>query len=124
MALHPELNGKRVQKPGHPEVYLIVDGQKRHIPDRFTYNRLFRDSNGIIQDPNLNQIDSGPAIYSGALLAKGPGTDPVWFVDAATRLKRRVASPAAMDKYHFDWGQIESVSIYVLDAIISGFDLE
>jgi hypothetical protein len=39
----PDLNGLRMQTPGKPEVYLIDDGCKRHIPNEKTYNNLFRD---------------------------------------------------------------------------------
>jgi len=121
MPPRPDLAGQRLQKPGHGEVYLIDDdGTKRWIPDPETYNNLFRDENGIVPDTELDNIDDGPRISHGALLAKDPGTAPIWFIDHEQHLKRWITSPAAMDKFYFTWDKIQSVSNFVLDAILNG----
>jgi len=70
----------------------------------------------------LDEIDEGPPISDGALLAKDPGTDPVWFIDHSLQQKRHI-SDVAMDKYNFSWDRIEAVSNFVLDAIPTGSDI-
>src|ERR1700723_2358646 len=52
---HPELAGKRLRLPGEPAIYLIdPEGRRHYVPDPYTYNRMFRDWNGIFDDPSLN----------------------------------------------------------------------
>ena len=121
MVARPDLAGQRLQKPGNPAIWLIdCDGLKRWIPDPDTYNNLFRDWNGIVQDTELDNITPGHPISHGALLAKDPNTAPVWLVDHDLHVKRWVSSPAAMDQFHFNWDKIQQVSNFVLDAIWSG----
>src|SRR5580704_9916094 len=101
MALRPDLNGLRVQEPGHPEIYLIDEGRKRHIPDPPTFDALFRNWDGINQDLHIDEIDTGFPISSGAVLALGKADPSVYLVDRG--VKRHVTSPPVMDKYNFRW---------------------
>jgi hypothetical protein len=99
---HPELGGKRLRLPGEPAIYLIdPEGYRHVIPDPYTYNRIFRDWNGIFDDAELYDIpDAGPLSF-GASVIRGDGTAPVYFVSAGT--KRHISSPAVMDKCNFRW---------------------
>jgi hypothetical protein len=98
----PELAGKRLRLPGEPAIYLIdPEGLRHHVPDPYTYSRIFRDWNGVFDDPDLNEIqDAGPLSY-GASVIRADGETAVYFVSGAT--KRHVASPAVMDKCNFKW---------------------
>ncbi len=119
MGTRPDLAGKRLQVPGQPAIYLIDDnGTRRWIPDPDTYNNLFRDWNGIIEDIDTPEIDQGPQISQGAHLAQAPGQAAVYLIDNGQ--KRWVTSPAAMDKFYFDWHKIQSVSAYILSIIPNG----
>jgi molybdate-binding protein len=116
MAIRHDLNGHRVKHPSAPQVYLIDSGRRRWIPNPATYNNLFRDWDGIIVDANLvNSVDAWDDIADGALLARAEGTGEVFFID--NRVKRRIISPAAMDRYYFNWGAIRQVPQIVLDAV-------
>jgi hypothetical protein len=54
-----DLAGARIAASGNSAIYLVDDdGTARHIPDPTTYNRLFRDWNGV-QTVNTS-IASGP----------------------------------------------------------------
>ena len=71
------------------------------MPDPYTYNRIFRDWNGIFDDPALNDIpDAGPLSY-GASVIRADGTAAVYFVSGG--IKRWVPSPPVMDKCNFNW---------------------
>jgi len=114
----PRLNGIRVTLPGPSTVWLIDRGYKRAIPNSETYNNLFRDWKGIVVDIDVDDIPSGPDISNGAVLATvhGPGT--VFLIDNGR--KRGIASPAAMNKYHFAWNRIYRVPRILLASIPDG----
>jgi hypothetical protein len=119
MGTRPDLAGKRLQVPGQAEVDLIDDnGTRRWIPDPDTYNNLFRNWSGIIQDIDTIEINQGPQISHGAHLAQAPGHAEVYLIDNGQ--KRWITSPAAMDKFYFDWNKIQPVSFLILGIIPSG----
>ncbi|WP_190024533.1 hypothetical protein [Streptomyces hiroshimensis] len=115
---HPELNGARLKGVNSPAVYLILDGQRRWIPNPATYNNLFRNWNGIQSVIDIGSIDDGGQLSDGAILAKSPDGPAVYLV--SNGVKRWITSPAAMDKYYFDWNKIVSVSPVALNAIPTG----
>ncbi|MDQ1833128.1 hypothetical protein [Massilia scottii] len=118
MAIRNDLNGLRMQLPGAPAIYLIDRGVKRHIPDPTTYNNLFRDWSGIVQDPHLNNIDTGTPLSHGAVLAQAQGDAAVYLIDQG--VKRHIASPATMDRYYFDWNKIQHVAPILIRSIQNG----
>ncbi|HWB12633.1 MAG TPA: hypothetical protein VG826_25635 [Pirellulales bacterium] len=117
-SLRPELNGVRARAQGDDRVYLIDEGRKRLIPDHDTYDSLFMDWGGIVQNLRLEEIESGPPVSSGAVLAQASGQTPVWLVESGH--KRRVdGHPETMDKYRFKWPPAKVPPI-VLDSIPTG----
>ncbi|PSJ26899.1 hypothetical protein B7P34_20475 [Streptosporangium nondiastaticum] len=115
---HPELNGARVKGVNSPAIYLILDGKRRWIPNPATYNNLFRDWNGIQSVVDIGAIDDGGQLSDGAILAKSPSGPAVYLV--SNGIKRWITSPAAMDKYYFDWNKIVNLSPVALDSIPTG----
>ena len=112
MALRLDLNGYRIQVPGQPAIWLIDEGKKRHIPNPATFNALFRNWEGIVQDINAVDIEDGPAIMNGAILAQAEGDAAVYLVDVHHSVgnvpsdlvkKRHITSPTRMDQYNFRW---------------------
>jgi hypothetical protein len=114
-APRPDLNGLRVKLPNRPEVYLTDRGYRRWIPNAMTYGNLFRDWTGIVVDINIDEISLGPSITSGAVLVRPDGAAPVYLVD--NNAKRWVVSPAAMDKYHFNWNRVYVIPPVVVNSI-------
>jgi len=99
---HPELAGRRLRLPGDPAIYLVdPEGLRHHVPDPYTYNRIFRDWNNIYDDPSLYDILDGGALSFGASVIRGDGSAPVYFVSGGT--KRWITSPPVMDKCNFNW---------------------
>lgn len=115
-----DLDGLRVTPPRGGPIYLIMDGVRRWIPNPATYNNLFRDWNGVITDLNVNAIPKGPALLDGAVLFRGDGA-PVYLMDVAG--KRWVTSPAAMDKYYFNWSKIAVLPGVVVNAVPNGANI-
>jgi hypothetical protein len=114
----PDLNGYRLKAPGDPKIFLVDQGYRRWIPDPATYNNLFRDWNGIVQDPLIYDVPEGLPIASGSVLARGSGTAPVYFVEPGS--KRWIANPHTMDVYYFSWGMVYVIPPVLLAGIPDG----
>jgi len=116
-----DLNGYLLRTPRTATVYLVDQGKKRRIPDRETFNNLFRGWGTIVEDIDLAEIVTGPTISRGAVLARGDGDRTVYLVDGKS--KRAIANPATMDWYHFRWPSKARGTIVpkiVLDGIPRG----
>src|ERR1700675_1641731 len=100
-------------------VFLVdPQGFLRWIPDPVTYNNLFRDWNSIVVDIDLVNIAVGPALTSGAVLARGSSEAAVYLISNGT--KQWITSPAAMDKYDLNWNTVVLVPNALVDSIPGG----
>jgi hypothetical protein len=117
-APRPDLNGYRLKGPGNPKIYLVDQGYRRWIPDPTTYNNLFRDWNGIVEDPLIYDVPEGLQFASGTVLARGSGTAPVYLVEPGS--KRWIVDPHTMDVYYFSWDRIYNVPPVLLAGIANG----
>jgi hypothetical protein len=114
----PRLAGRRLMSAGGSDIFLVDnDGYRRHIADRATYNRLFRDFRGIIET-KVDSIASGSPIGSGTVLVRGFHSKEIYVIDQG--YKRLVSGPDVMDKYWFDWQRVNPISQAVLESIVSG----
>lgn len=118
MTIRKDLNGLRIQKPGTSAIYLVDEGMKRHIPDPETYDGLFRDWNGVVQDLDIDDISTGDPLDHGATLVRGDGDPAVYLVDHGH--KRHIGNPATMDRYHLEWDTVKVVPPVVVAAIPTG----
>jgi hypothetical protein len=117
----PDLSGLRLIAPNGGAIYLVdPHGYLRLIPDPTTYYNLFRDLNGIVTDVDLINIAMGPPLTSGALLAQGVGTLAIYLVSNGS--KQLVTSPAAMDKYYFNYNTVAHVPYILVEYIPSGLN--
>ena len=121
-SLRPELNGVRARTQGEEALYLIDEGRKRLIANHETYNTLFMDWGGIVQNLRLDDIETGPPISAGAVLAQAEGQNAVWLIDNGH--KRRVdGHTETIDKYRFKWPPARLPPI-VLECIPTGNPLQ
>ena len=105
----PDLNGVKLQLPGSAPIYLVDNGVRRWIPNPQVFNALFRDWNGVCQDPDIPEIQRGPDIPATAILFRCFDSPKVFLLDHNTQnqnVKRWITSPAVMDHYNFSWTQI------------------
>jgi hypothetical protein len=116
----PELHGRRLQSPGSPAVYLILDGKRYFIPDAATYSNLFRHWDGI-EAFDLSAISQGGTLSTYAKLARS-AEEPVVYLITNDR-KHWITSPQAMEYYNFDWNKIVYLPRPVLDSLARGGDL-
>jgi hypothetical protein len=120
----PDLDGLRVKAPGNGAVYLIMDGgYRRWIPNPATYDNLFRNWDGIITDIDVPLIPELPALSNLAVLARRSEGETAQVYLISNGRKCWVTSPAAMDRYHFDFNKVQKLSPAVIDAIPNGPDI-
>lgn len=116
--LRPDLNGLRVKSPHNTETFLIDNGQKRPIPTQETYNRLFKDYNGIVSDINIDEIETGISLSIDALLAKGNKYTDTYLIENG--VKRGIATQAVFNFYNFSWKKIQVIDQAIINIILSG----
>lgn len=98
--LREDLNGLRVKLPGHPAIYLMDLGKKRHIPNPTVYNELFKDWGGIVEDINIDDIETGNPIPETAILFRCHDNPKVFLLDG--NVKRHIVDESVLDRYYFN----------------------
>ena len=115
----PELQGRRLQSPSSPTVFLVLDG-KKHPMDAAAQANLFRSPAGIAV-VDVSAISWGGWITGSAKLARVEGDSAVWLVFPPD--KYWITSPQAMDNFGFDWSKIVTVPASEIASYIRQGDL-
>lgn len=114
----PDLSGLRLTPLTGGPIYLVnPEGLLQWIPNPPTYNNLFRDWNGVVKIDTAT-LPIGAALSDGAVLAKGNASSAVYVI--SNGVKRWVTSPAAMDKYYFNWSHVFVVPQILINSIPTG----
>jgi hypothetical protein len=130
MTPRPDLNGLRVQMYGDPNVYLIDEGLKRWIPSPAVMAQLFTlganwtykydpASSSVVLDLSVNEIDDGLPIPDDCLLFMAADSPKVFLRDhdaGGKQIERWITSPAAMDRFQFDWAKINHWNVPLEDV--------
>jgi hypothetical protein len=103
----PIAMGARVRDP-RGDVYLMIDGRLRHVPDRATYDRIFREWGGFTDVPNASAYPVGEPLGGDASLLRDPATGKVYLLVDGTR--RWIVGPHVFDRYGFGWSHVEDLS--------------
>lgn len=101
-------------------LFLVLDGQVRHIPDPDTYNNLFVDWNNTIA-VNPKTVNTAAPLTLGAHLARGLNQQEVYLL--VDGVKRWITSPTAFNRYRFNWSKIKTVDPAALQAIPTGMPI-
>ena len=117
----PELNGLLIQLPGAAPIYLVLNGYRCWIPDP-TLANLCVPNPSVFLDINIGVVSEGPAITSGAVLAKAVGTDTIYLV--TNGVKMAIPSPDVFNRYQFNWSTVQLVAPVLIDFIPTGPDVQ
>ncbi|WP_157985423.1 hypothetical protein [Lentzea terrae] len=98
-------NGFRYQNPGERAIYLVIDGERHHVPDELTYFNLWVDFSGVQSGGAV--IDIGSPLLSGSYLARERETGRVYLVG---RTKRWIPNETILNQYSFARSKIRDVS--------------
>lgn len=118
----PDLNGRLVQVPGLPQVYLVINGYRRWIPDYDTFLNLFPGNATIQSDTGVGLISEGPALSSGAVLAKS--SDDVRIYLVTNGMKMWIPSPAIFQLNQFNSATVLTVVPVIMKAVPTGPDIQ
>jgi hypothetical protein len=118
----PQLNGLLLQLPGNPKVYLVLNAFRCWVPDPATFNNLFVAGATITPDINIGVVSEGPALSSGAVLAKSTDSDRVYLV--SNGVKMWIPSPAIFTRYQFNSAKVQVVAPILINSIPNGPDLQ
>lgn len=117
----PEMNGRLIALEGHPQIYLILNGYRRLVPDWETFQRLFANA-PIEPFGTLNHISRGAPLSNGAMLVRGKDVNKTYLL--TDQVKMWIPNPTIFEQYHFDMSQCEVDSQIVVDYIPEGPNVE
>lgn len=118
----PELNGLLLQLPGAPQVYLVVNGFRRWVPDPGTFGNLFVNGATVVQDIGIGAVSEGAPLTSGAILAQGDASAQVYLV--SNGVKMWIPDPATFNRYQFNSANIKLLPQIVIDFLPNGPNIE
>jgi hypothetical protein len=115
-------DGERVKGSNSAPIYLMLNGELRWIPDPTTYNNLFKDWNGVnVNDYLVDNAPHGAALTSGAVLAIGLGTAPIYLVTNGQKLW--IPNPAVFNQFYFNQGRVVVVPDVVISSVPQGVNV-
>ncbi|MFD1831314.1 hypothetical protein ACFSJS_16840 [Streptomyces desertarenae] len=112
--LFPELNGMRIKAADSGDIHLVLDGRRHLIPSSVTHGALFRGTDGIRLVLTADNIADGGPLTAYAHLARSADDPTVYLVSNG---HKREITPAAMDRYAFDWQKVRTTYPEVLAAL-------
>lgn len=117
----PDLNGRCIALEGHPEIFLVLNGFLRLVPDWETFQRLF--ANAPI-DPygTFTNVTKGAPLSKGAMLVRGKDINKTYLL--TDNVKMWIPNTTIFEQYHFDMSQCEVDSQIVVDYIPEGPNVE
>lgn len=108
-------DGQRVKGSTGPNIYLMLNGVLRVIPDPTTYVQLFRNWNGIsVNDYLVDNAPSGEPLTSGSVLINDGGR--IYLVTLSRKMW--VPDPPTYNKFNF--GNAFAVPPIVAQCIPTG----
>src|SRR5689334_1977909 len=106
--------GQRVKGDQTPDIFLVLEGVCRHIPNPTTYTNLFNDPWEVtyLEQAVVDSMPKARGLPDGSYLLKANQTDRpnVYFIDwtntspdsdSSNQCKRWITSPNVFEKYGF-----------------------
>ncbi|HXQ70106.1 MAG TPA: hypothetical protein VN844_06445 [Pyrinomonadaceae bacterium] len=117
----PAYNGRLVKHSQRPEIYLIVNGYRRHVLNVDVVNTLFVTNRTVKDEDLVDLIAQGPDIGTSAGLVQGNKSDP-WYFLPGDNTKMWIRDETTFAQYQFR--KVRPVDQSTVDQIPSGPDLE
>ncbi|MCM1009019.1 MAG: hypothetical protein NC485_14120 [Ruminococcus flavefaciens] len=119
-------NGSCIKTKDNDAVYLVMKGEKRHVPNPTTYNNLFKDWKsihdgdklGTIWNKIVDGIPTGDEITDDAILIKADNSDPIYLL--TNNKKYWITDMKQFNDCNFKSGGQKSYPAIVINAIPSG----
>lgn len=122
---NPRPNGTLIRNPGNGKIFLIENGQKRHVtsPQAAGSNRLKLGRSVNVTSRELNNLDNGKSmkIREGTLV-KAKNSSKIFIIDETTNKhkKRHIANPETMNTFDLNDAPVYKISSRRLDTYANG----
>jgi hypothetical protein len=125
---NPRANGILIRSPVNGGIYLLEEGERRHVPSALAAatNHLDLDRAIGVTAGEIDSIPAGPAIKPGeGALLKKPDSAGIYVLDdtGTGYVRRWVSSRAAMETFGLKYDQVHTVSSATLDSYAAGAPL-
>lgn len=118
-APQPKYNGGLYQLRDHLEIYLVLNGYLRLVPDWETFQRLFKDA-PINPARTLDFTSQGPALTKRTMLIRGDEVNKTYLL--VDKVKMWIPNPTVFEQYHFNMAQCCVLPQFVVDLITNAPD--
>lgn len=126
MIERPDLDGCRLQKPGEPDVWLMLQGRRHRIANPSTYSSLFGKTDGLMIVDYIDSLKIGPDIQEGTFLARPDGSLDIYLImrTSPDSLRRHhIPNWETFCEFEFDQTKLQDVPPALLKALPSGGDI-
>jgi hypothetical protein len=119
----PDLNGSLFIDEGTKAAYLVDQGCLRHVPDPYTFTRLFGGSGWErLRKLERGQIPFGKPISKEAYVGRDNQSGKYYFI--ALGVKRLIGGESTLQKYHFEASKAIPISADDLDKLLDGPEIK
>lgn len=121
-----DLDGRRLIEPGTPEVWLVVRGERRHVPSTAIYDALWSETTGLVAFEGVEWITRGPDLAEGTCLVRPDGGLSIHLLaksDTGAVLRHFIPTYESLVDFGFDEAKVRNVPPLVIEGLQEGFDL-
>jgi len=121
-------NGSCIRASDQVNIYLVMKGEKRYIPNTSTYNNIFKDVSNVLDGGKygpiwnkvVDSIPKGEDITNGAILIKADNSNPIYLL--TNNKKYYITDPKQYADCNFKPGGQKTYPAVVIDAMPRGED--
>lgn len=116
-----DLDGTRLRRPGEPQVWLMIDGQRRLVENGAVYDALFNEITHLRDEPDLEALPEGPTLNEGTCLARPYGSLSIYLVTGyPSPTRHHVETYETLVDFRFDESKVWNVPPIVLETVPLG----
>jgi hypothetical protein len=119
-----DLTGKRLQCSGAPTVWLIIDGERRLIPNAHVYDQLFGSNvEDVVPFERIEEIQAGPDLIAETRLIQDESDARIYLVtgpNSSSVRRHHIESYETFVAFGFEMSRVVSAPRLLLDRLEIG----
>ncbi|MDP8916958.1 MAG: hypothetical protein M3M95_07145 [Pseudomonadota bacterium] len=122
----PDLDGRRLNEPGKPEVWLVFGGERHQIASSTVYDSLFSEVTGLLPYEGVEWITEGPVLEEGTCLIRADETLSIYLVTRRFNgqvVRHFIPTYESLVDFGFDQGKVRNVPPLVVEGLHEGVEL-
>lgn len=119
-------SGTVIKGADYPNIYLLQNGQKRHILNPEVFNSFYRSWGyyANISFPRLDEYPNGPdLIFRQGTLIRASGYPEVYQIEYPSAIKRHITSSSVFTGLGYSWDDVIETSLAVVNSHATGSDI-